>query len=219
MRIHKLKTADHGHFAGADPSAANVSYHSLRLMTSPKVFVIFWGTVANQATVLQFYQDLASSNFVAWANTYYGVSPNNLIGAGSFNGSYTYAVTKKSKVISVSDTDIENELKALLQSAHIPTPDYNTYYAIHFSNYTEVSGFGTTWCAYHSFVNVTINGTIVPLPYGVINDNSLVKNGACGSGFKDMTSYSSHEFMESITDPYWDAPAIYGEWWADSNGK
>jgi len=216
-RIHKLKKASH--YAGQDPSAQNVTYHGLKLMSNPKVLVIFWGTFdsASQTKVLQFYRDLAPSRYVTWANNSYGVPPNNLIGPGQLIEKQCFVTDtqKGNKITTLTQTQVKNQVLSLRNNTCFSTPDYSTYYAVHFAKYIKVSGFGSTFCAYHDFVNDT---TGTPIPFGVINNNSLVKN-VCGTGWNDMTSYSSHEFIEAITDPYWDINDVYGGWWAPNNNE
>jgi len=146
---------------------------------------------------------------------------NQTIGPGVFGGKFTIAPSvcpgsATNTACSITDTQIQTELTNQVNARNLPQPmqdsqgNFNTLYMIYFPpgvrivlapgvNSCQIGGF----CAYHSNV---VNGT--KLPYGVYPDFgptsgcSLAARG-CGSGptsHDNLTSASSHELSEAVTD-------------------
>jgi len=103
------------------------------------------------------------------------------------------------------------------------------YYALYFPNGKTITQGGTRsggsggFCAYHGTLNTTSNGEIY---YGVLPDNQSggmsVGGGSAPSAFQNMTSYSSHEMVETITDPEVGLATTYSPplaWYDSVNGE
>ena len=110
----------------------------------------------------------------------------------------------------ITDANIQNEIQAQITAGTIPAPatdstgNVNTLYFVYFPPGLVISdpGFGScvTYCAYHS----TFALNAKDIPYGVIPDFSPGSGCdlGCGAGsqWQNVTSASSHEFAEAITD-------------------
>ncbi len=124
----------------------------------------------------------------------------------------------------LSDAQVQTELNAQIEAGHLPEPtldctgNTNTVYMVHFPPNVTVTGpegSGSScvqFCGYHN------TGTIAsgaesgkPLVYGVLMDTY---SGGCSQGcgdnaagggftaaFNNQTSISSHELVDSVTDP------------------
>jgi len=119
---------------------------------------------------------------------------------------------------------VAQQLGNLIGLGFLPQPDWNTYYAVHFAENVPFYQFGTAWCSYHEWFNYTMpDGTMIPVPYGVIPDNKAlysVNNTGCGTNWGDLTNYASHEFVEAVTDPYnfKFGHGQLGGWFTDASG-
>jgi hypothetical protein len=117
---------------------------------------------------------------------------------------------------SVTDSAIRNAIRKMLQQEiatvkRVPKPTANTLYFIYVQPDVRVVLGGSAscqaFCGYHNAASGAIFYAVMPYP-GC--------NGCTGSlaAFDALTSTSSHELCEAITDP------IPGEgWYDDTNGE
>jgi Phosphate-induced protein 1 conserved region len=101
------------------------------------------------------------------------------------------------------------------------TYDPNTLYAIFTQGAVNLGGgFGTQYCAYHSWGNVTVGGVTKTVLYAAMPDD-YAKPSACSSGLASpnndphadaVVSTLVHETEETTTDPNGNA------WWRTSTG-
>ena len=103
---------------------------------------------------------------------------------------------------SLTDSDFAAELNWQITAGHLPAPDANTIYMLHFpAGYSIDDGSGATscnaFCAYHSaYVR---NGASVY--YAVIPDQAHDGcESGCGTSFDNTCASASHELFEAITD-------------------
>jgi hypothetical protein len=134
---------------------------------------------------------------------------NQTIGRGTVIGPYTITPSINTTT-TVDDNDIQAELQAQITAGNLPAPatdgagNVNTLYMVYFPLGYTITLQGATscqvFCAYHG----TYASNNLSIPYGVMPDLSAhVCSGGCGSGptvFDNLTSVSSHELVESITD-------------------
>jgi len=138
---------------------------------------------------------------------------NQTVGRGSLHAGSPFVITvsaSNSGTI-INDSNIQNEIQTQIANGVLPAPasdaggDVNTLYMVYFPPGLVISdpSIGTScvdFCAYHS----TYNLNALDVPYGVIPD--FGKGGGCGLGcgsgteFENITSVSSHELAEAITD-------------------
>ncbi|HXL62897.1 MAG TPA: hypothetical protein VN959_19885, partial [Mycobacterium sp.] len=132
------------------------------------------------------------------------------IGHGKRTGTTT--ITTPALKTSVSDTAIQHMLQTEISSnAGVPSPSPNTLYFIYLPPGVQVVQGGsascTGFCGYHNDISGQIFYAVMPYP----------GCSGCTGGLAlldALTSTSSHELCEAITDP------IPGQgWYDDANGE
>jgi hypothetical protein len=200
----------------AAPAAApHLSYRNGPLIKNVEVFTIFWGPAWQKPPasdlvpkINQFFGDILQSALIDQLDEY--SVPGQTIGHGSFTGTLT--ITSPTLHKSVSDTAIQHMLQREIATNHaVPQPSANTLYFIYVEPGVKVvQGGGAScqvFCGYHNDVSGQIFYAVMPYP-GC--------QGCTGSldPFAALTSTSSHELCEAITD------AIPGQgWYDDTNGE
>src|SRR5262249_33314348 len=176
----------------------------------------------------QFFTDVTTSSYFGMLAEYSTVglngngagSPpgsNQVIGLGTFGGKFPINPSicpggATNPPCTINDTQIQNELVSQVSAGHLPQPtqdaqgNFNTIYMMYFPpgvtivlapgvNSCRIGGF----CAYHSNI---LTGN--KLPYGVFPDFGPTSGCAVGCGFgtshQNLTSASSHELAEAVTD-------------------
>jgi hypothetical protein len=184
-------------------------------MTAVEVFTIFWGPRWQQtpnsgaATQLTHFFDAILTSALIDQLGEYSV-PGKTIGHGRHTGSLT--ITTPALKQSVSDAAIQHMLQQELASnPSVPRPTPNTLYFVYVEPGVKVVQGGAAscqaFCGYHSDIAGQIFYAVMPFP----------GCGGCRSNlsvFDALTSTSSHELCEAITDP------IPGQgWYDDANGE
>ena len=199
----------------AAPPVAHLSYRGGPPLASVRVFTIFWGQawqtnpnadLANQ--INRFFQFVVSSELIDQLAEY-NVRGQS-IGHGSFIGTVT--ITQPALSHSITDAAIQNALQQEIQSkASVPKPDANTLYFIYLPPGTAVVQGGSrscqAFCGYHDTFKSGIYYAVMPFPNCA---------GCLGglTGLDALTSTSSHELCEAITDP------VPGQgWYDDTHGE
>jgi hypothetical protein len=205
--------------AGAEivaPAAApQLTYRNGPLMTSVEVFTIFWGAAWNSAPQsammpeLNNFFDFILSSALIDQLAEYDVA-NYKITHGKRTG--TTVLTSPALGTSVQDSAIQKMLQSeIAAGGAFPKASANTLYFIYFPPGVKVvqggAGSCTSFCGYHNDVGGTIFYAAMPYP----------GCSGCIGGMQPidaLTSTSSHELCEAITDP------IPGEgWYDDTNGE
>jgi len=202
-------------------SGPHLNYYGGRVISNVQVAVVFWtGSVdaTTQSQIGGFYTTITNSAYLDMLNEYDTVGlngladgqpgSNQLIGRGTVIGPYT--ITPSTNATTIDDTQIQAELQAQIAAHNLSDPatdgsgNVNTLYMVYFPlGYTiTLQGLSSCqrFCGYHgTYVNNNLS-----IPYGVMPDLSAPGcNGGCGGGptvFQNLTSVSSHELAESITD-------------------
>jgi hypothetical protein len=185
------------------------TYRGGPLISTPQVFVIFWGTQWNEAfygmppILNKFFDDILVSPLIDQLSEY---SINNFhIGHGSRVGSLVITDPKPSKFI--FDFQIKWMLQQKIAQGVLPPASPNNLYFVYtppgsaviqgFFNFSCIS-----FCGYHDAINNSIF-------YAVINYPAC---NSCKGTFPDLDALkisSSHELCEAITDP------VPGSGWYD----
>jgi len=202
--------------AEAVPAAApHLSYRNGPLIPNAEVFTIFWGTGWEKtpasgliAQINQFFGDILTSTLIDQLAEYN--VPGKQIGHGKFTGTLT--VTSPAPQPSESDSAIQHMLQhQIVANSALPQPGPNTLYFIYVEPGTRVVQGGSAscqaFCGYHNDISGQIYYAVMPYP----------GCQGCTGGmdvFTALTSTSSHELCEAITD------AVPGQgWYDDSNGE
>jgi hypothetical protein len=203
----------HGDALAAPVSAARLTYRGGPLLQAAQVFVFFWGTAweAPQAALVlqinQFFDFILTSPLLDQLAEY---SVTGMpIGHGSRTGS---VILSTDPPATIADSDIQALIQQeIANDSAVPQPTANTLYFVYLPPGVTISLDGGTscgnFCGYHNDVNSRIFYAVMPYP-----DCS----GCTGalSATDALTSTSSHELCEAITDP------IPGQgWYDDQNGE
>jgi hypothetical protein len=194
---------------GDSPSAAptQLTYRGGLLLTAVEVFTVFWGAAwqSNEALVNDvnaFFSDILTSELIDQLGEY--SVPTYAIGHGSLVGTLTVASPAPSAA--TSDAAIQGLLQDQIASGAVPQPAANVLYFVYLAPGVAVSQGGArscqAFCGYHSDVGGRIFYAVMPYPgcAGCIGNMETLDA---------LTSTSSHELCEAITDP------VPGSGWYD----
>jgi hypothetical protein len=194
---------------GDSPAAAptQLTYRGGPLLTAVEVFTVFWGVAwrSNETLVSDvnaFFSDILASELIDQLGEY--SVPAYAIGHGSFAGTLT--VTSPAPTTATSDAAIQRFLQDQIASGAIPQAAANVLYFVYLPPGVAVSQGGgrscQAFCGYHSDVGERIFYAVMPYPgcSGCIGNMETVDA---------LTSTSSHELCEAITDP------VPGSGWYD----
>jgi serine protease len=216
-------------------TSKQLSYHGgtggIGVEVHPLVYLVLWGSQWNnndptgEAAILEaFYGGVGGSS---WANSVTQYCQGVASGTVSCNGSGT-AAGNPSPIFAGSWHDNANAApskprqsqlaaEAVRAAQHFlnttASANANVQYVIATAHNYSSSGFGSSYCAYHSWTSSTVgNVAYTNLPY-------MTDAGAsCGANFNGLgpkagiTIVSGHEMAETMTDQF---PSTG---WLDSNG-
>ena len=201
---------------GVPPGPApSLTYRGGPLLTAVAVFTFFWGA-AWQAkpqagliqSINQFFDSILKSALLDQMAEYN--VPGKAIGLGARVGTATLAATTPGR--SVSDAGIQELIqKEISTNPAVPKPTPNSLYFVYLPPGVTVSQGGgrscMTFCGYHNDISGQIFYAVMPYPGCAGCTGGLAALDA-------LTSTSSHELCEAITDP------IPGQgWYDDHNGE
>ena len=210
--------------AQALPGAATMLYFGGPVISNVKVVAVFWGAGVPKTTRSQigpYFQAISNSTYIDQLAQYSthltGVNghpgTNQTIGRGSFTGRFAITPVNQSK--SLTDADVQTELKGQIAGGHLPAADLNTLYMIYFPANVTITLDGMKSCQSFGAYHEATSSTVTPsnIFYGVMPD--------CGGSFATITVVSSHEFAEAITDaiPTPGTHPAYPQAWNDANGS
>jgi hypothetical protein len=197
-----------GNVNNAHPQYSNAVYGGGPLLYKPKMFLIFWGFKAagdpdGVAPLLESYESSIGGSPYNNIYTQYKGTKKFIKNPKNQNGNF-WADDKNA--IPSSPTDAQVAAESLLGVKHFGY-DANASYVVVTAHDHNISGFGTSYCAYHS--STSSKGKLVSytnLPY-------MPDAGAsCGAGIitpptgetsanEGTTIVAGHEYGESVTDP------------------
>jgi hypothetical protein len=205
---HVMRSPEQARAAGRTPPAALAAglmkYYGGTVFSAVKVVSVIWGPSVDPVTVAGvpgFSAALVDSTFVdqmAQYDTHRKAvdgrpGTRQSIGRGSYLGQFQIA--PYNTATSITDADVQVELKAQIKAGHLPARDAGTLYMVYFPASVTIELDGMLSCqsylAYH-FATVDTQLTRKNLFYSVEPD--------CGGGFTDITFAASHEFAEAVTD-------------------
>ncbi len=194
------------------PPGAELTYRGGPLISAVQVFTAFWGQAWNAAaqqtvitTLNDFFRFIVASAYVDQLGEYN--TAEFTIGRGRLAGTAT--VTNPEPGNNVTDTQIRQMLQAQLSGkTTFPPAGPNILYFVFLPPGVSVSAGGDrscrAFCGYHDHINSKIFYAVVPYP------NCAGCLGGIGP-LDALTSISSHELAEAITDP------IPPQGWYDDN--
>jgi hypothetical protein len=200
--------------AVAPQVAAKLTYRNGPLLTSVQVFTIFWGAAWNDAPqnamlpkVNEFFDFILSSQLLDQLAEY--SVPNQAISHGVLIGTITLTTPAPGKT--VDDSAIQNLIQQEISAGTLPASTPNTLYFLFLPPGVTVTQGGSAscqvFCGYHDAINNSIFYAVMPYP-------SCAGCLGGAADFDALTSTTSHELCEAITDP------IPGQgWYDDNNGE
>jgi len=212
-------------------ATANINYHAnTPVMINPNVYVIWYGTWAadscsqtgttTPALTNKFFRNVGSSDWYKVNMSYYqtmnSVTSNvtdyvNLNGCSVDTGSL-------GKSLDGANPQTYAVVNNAIDSGTLPA-DSNGLYFVLTSPDVAVSGFGTSFCGYHSYS--TNASTSVTYKYSFVGDPQNYLGGCSGQSASSpngnpradaMLSVVAHELVEAVSDPLLNA-------WFDSAGN
>ncbi len=196
-------------------SPPQLVYNNGPLLSAVQVFTVFWGAAWQQSPLSDTVQSLNSFfDFILTSPLMDQMAeystPTQKIGHGNRIGTTT--ITIPSLGSSVTDSDIQQMLNnAIANNSAFPQPTPNTLYFVYLPSGVVVSQGGASscqsFCGYHNDINGQTFYGVMPYPdcAGCTSNLAVLDS---------LTSTSSHELCEAITDP------VPGQGWYDqSNGE
>jgi len=205
----------HPYSRDAAAPTPQLTYRGGPLLSNVEVFTIFWGADWEQPTntpliaeINSFFDNILASSLLDQLAEY--DVPGKSIGRGVLMGTNTFTASSPGK--SVTDAAIQKFLSTEIGAGTLPKVTGNTLYFLYLPPGTQVKQGSASsckdFCGYHE---ATAGGGIY---YAVMPYPNC--SGCLGGleTFPALTSTSSHELCEAITDP------IPGQgWYDDNNGE
>ncbi|MGH9683242.1 MAG: hypothetical protein ACRD4S_06505 [Candidatus Acidiferrales bacterium] len=200
-----------GRAAGAAP---NLTYRNGPLLTAVQVFTVFWGAAWQQspssdvmAKINQFFDYILTSQLIDQMREYNVLGKT--IGHGSRIG--TAVVTSPDPGTSVQDSAIQKLIQSEISAGTLPGTNSNSLYFVFLPQGVQVVQGNTascqSFCGYHDSFGKNVYYAVMPYPGCAGCTGGL-------AAFDALTSTTSHELCESITDP------VPGQgWYDDNNGE
>jgi hypothetical protein len=190
-----------------------LTYRGGPLLSAVEVFTIFWGSAwqGAQAQVAQqlndFFLYVVSSPLLDQLAEYSTATVN--IGHGTLAGSVTIADSEPGPT--VTDAAIQAVIQGWISQGTVPQPTSNSLYFVYLPPGVTADLGGqlscSAFCGYHDSFGSPIFYAVMPFP-----DCSGCIGGL--TSLDALTSTSSHELCEAITDP------VPGQgWYDDANGE
>jgi hypothetical protein len=210
---------------GVPPPSGDMNYYGGPVFTSSKVVSVMWGSGVSStivSTIPGFSGALVNSTYVDQMveyNTKGAVAINGhkstkqKIARGTYLGQIQIA--PKNQSTSLSDDDVQAEIRHQIKIGVLPAQDLNNLYMIYFPSNVTITLDGLTSCvdfgAYH-FATNDVKPSRTNIFYAVEPD--------CQSGINSITFAASHEFAEATTDNL-PTPGSFPDFpqaWNDANG-
>jgi acylphosphatase len=200
----------HGGVREAPAAPTQLTYGNGPLLTNVQIVTVFWGaawTQAPQNTLLtqinQFFDFVLTSPLIDLLGQY--SAPGKTIGHGSRIGTFT-DTSQTGNGTHVTDAQVQQKVQALISNGSVHAANANTLYFVYLPPNVSLSGPTNAgggnscvdFCGYHWY----ISGTNPEVYYAAMPFPSC--NGCLGglSQIQSLTSVSSHELCEAITDPH-----------------
>ena len=212
---------------GAHSGNNRITYHGGAVMTGApvNVYVIYYGNTflsSTPTTLNTFFADLSTSPQFGVNSTYYDasnatVAPTfhfspKVYNASSVPGGSLYLDTNYSQGTHVGSKDVPKIIQHAIQVSGLPA-DQNGVYFVLTAPDVAVSGFCTSFCAYHTTSTSIVSG--LHIRYALVPDPAQRCTGCDGNfavfgqtttpngdqGADEMTDSIFHELSETVTDP------------------
>ncbi|HEX6488006.1 MAG TPA: hypothetical protein VF137_03895 [Candidatus Dormibacteraeota bacterium] len=213
--MHSAKTRGGNGATASSPLAWNGG----PVETTPKVYIDFWGSTwsnysSAQTYNINFFGNVGGSN---WAGIDTQYCENAVINTGTcvtnpkgqLKGSYVHNVTLPRRI---TQSAIAAEAVWAMNNV-FGGYDPNATYFVYTPHGHSMSGFATSWCAWHS--STSSNGNTVAYAYMPYQPDAGYNCGAnsVDGTFDGFSIVGGHEYAEAVTDPH---PS---SGWTDTSGS
>ncbi len=216
--------------APAPAAAAQLTYRGGPVIAQIRAYGLYWGSAWNgpmpggtsakpvtRQALDAFVADLVRGAYMDLLSEYSTSSAT--IARGTYLGS---SIIGPDPAAQLSDADIQAQIRQRLADGSIPAWDANTLYCVFLPSGTTVLQGGSascqTFCGYHdAIVDTTTNTPLAyysVLPYPDCAGCAQAGDGSQLPTFDALTSVTSHEIAEAVTDPVPGAG-----WYDDQNGE
>jgi len=209
---------------GNNNSGTGINYHGGPVFTSTiHVYYIFYGgqwTASDETILKNLINGLGGSPYFNINTTYYsGANKTPVLNSITLAGTYADTGSQGTKL---SDQGVANVVAAAIGGGHLPADNNGVYYVLTSAEIKETSGFCSSYCGWHTYGTLSVNGTGYNIKYAFVGNPaqcpsacsavtaSTAPNGSLGADA--MASIISHELDESATDPNLNA-------WYDGRGN
>ena len=200
------------------PVPGNMPYFGGPVMTSPKVYLIFWGWGGQdpdgvRSTLVNFFNGVGGSPWEGVATQYTqtvnGVTTSISNPAGQVAGIWDDNTSPIHDNLSATDYAAEAARAVTHFGQAAPDPSAN-YFVATPKSFNDAGFNSNSYCAYHDFTQpsnypgITSGIAFTVMPYvltaGSGCGQNMVNSGAAGR-LDGVTMVAGHEYMEAITDP------------------
>ena len=221
--------------ANARPSqSSNLTYHGGAVETAPAVYVVYWGWSSDPSGEQAYYNNFLNHVGASpWLNSVTQYCQGVATGT-TFCGSAGVHAGNPSAILKGTWSDNTNAIPAIPTQSALAAEavraaaffgntaagsNASTQYVIATPTGKSTSGFGTKFCAWHSFTASSYgNLAYTNLPYmtdaGASCGASSVNAGVSGA-LDGVSIVGGHELAETITDP---GASTASGGWLDKNG-
>ena len=234
--VHVMQGNSAGKGGGSPFRTKNLSYHGGKVATTPTVYLVLFGSQwgsdpsGEAPRLVNFLGGLGGSETWSRSTTQYCQNvPTGTISCAGVSGAQfvtqpgavyggSWSDTSSAAPVQPSQTDLANEAKRA--ATHFGVSGSNVQFVIATAHGNNASGFGTSYCAWHSSTSMTVNNVSVVVPYtnlpyitdaGASCGMNFVNSGSTGT-LDGVTIVEGHEYAETVTDP---SPS---NGWLDSGG-
>jgi hypothetical protein len=212
--VHRVADLGRPAHGAAAAQAADFTYRGGPLLTAVEVFTVFWGSwwqesdgTSLASDLVGFFDFVLTSELIDQLGEY--SVDGRTIGHGSRAGSAT--ITEPALGGSISDAQIQATLQQLIDAGTLAAPTANTLYFFYLPPNVSVTQGGSrscqAFCGYHNAAGSGAYYAVMPYPGCTGCAGGLALSDA-------LTSTSSHELCEAITDP------VPGQgWYDDQHGE
>ena len=200
-----LRPSNYERAAGATAAALpshHMSPHDGSVVVDPQVEIVRWGSRVDVNLIdrlAHFYRDIMKSDYLAWLGEY--ATARGTPGTGDSFGYVTITPTNTSS--SLTERDVVDELKRDIASGMLRPAAPNVLYMVYLPPGVSLTADGgarscVDFCAFHHWDDGLRYAIMVDLGAG------SPCNGVCGGAsdpFSNLTTVSTHELVETITDP------------------
>jgi hypothetical protein len=244
LNAHVMAAKGAGH-GGPPVRSKNLTFHGGSVQIGTQVFISYWGSewstgfstggyssATAQTYVNSFFTNVGGSSWINSDTQYCQNVPSGTTSCAGISGAQFVtnpadqfgSTWNDTTSVPSSPTQSQIAAAALRLANHFGGYSPNNTYLVFTPTGKSMSGFGTSWCAWHSSTTGTVGGSSVRVAYGYIPympdagascGRNFVNssNTAFGNGYFDGFSVvAGHEYEEAQTDPF---PS---SGWLDSRG-